>query len=460
MDEPDDEPTTIRPFVMPETTQRDAVLSKLRNQIGKYEIREKLGRGSFGVVYLARDPGLERDIAIKVLRPKHLTNPDIVHRFLQEARATARIAHPGIVTIYDCGLVETVQGQTAFIAMELLTGESLTRRLERCGRLEPQVAIEIARQVASALEAAHRAQVLHRDLKPDNIYLVPDPAMPSGERVKILDFGLAKLGNDGHTHVHNVFGTPRYMSPEQCRSSTLVDHRSDVYALGCILFELIAGQPPFDGDVRQVIDLQRRGNPPRALTLSSNCPPALDELIAEMLAKDPTARPTCMAAVQRGLASASAGGDATAVSPPLDVQTPVPGVLTPRLLLDAAVPALLMEQPDPRSCALSGEILVPPQDAHIAALRPPMPPQDGHVPRLQPPRPERAATVSVGRRRNLRATLGADVRHLRQLGRNLRGTLGAHVRHLRHLERVQVAKLAALGAAVFAVVIVAMIVLV
>src|SRR6185295_641541 len=97
--------------------------------IGKYEIRDKLGRGSFGVVYLARDPGLERDIAIKVLRPKHLTNPEIVHRFLQEARATARIAHPGIVTIYDCGLVETQQGQTAFIAMELLSGESLTQRL-------------------------------------------------------------------------------------------------------------------------------------------------------------------------------------------------------------------------------------------------------------------------------------------------------------------------------------------
>jgi serine/threonine protein kinase len=251
--------------------------------------------------------------------------------------------------------------------------------------------------------------------------------MPSGERVKILDFGLAKLGNDGHTHVHNVFGTPRYMSPEQCRSSTLVDHRSDVYSLGCILFELIAGQPPFDGDVRQVIDLQRRGNPPRALTLASDCPPALDELIAEMLAKDPAARPQCMAALQRGLASASAGGDSTVVSPPLVVQTPMPGVLTPQLLL-AAVPAVTVAQHDPRGCA-SGEIVVPV-------------PQNGDGGRLQPPRPERAGTVSVGRRRKIQFTLGG------------------HARHFRNLKRIQVAKLAALGAAVFTVVIVALITLV
>lgn len=153
--------------------------------IGKYTLRDKLGRGAFGVVFTARDPSLDRDVAIKVLRPTHLANQEIVQRFLQEARATARIAHPGIVTIHDCGQVETNLGATAFIVMELLAGESLASRLVRGGRLPPEAAIEIVRQVASALEMAHRVDVLHRDLKPDNIYLVPDPAMPSGERVKI-----------------------------------------------------------------------------------------------------------------------------------------------------------------------------------------------------------------------------------------------------------------------------------
>ena len=319
--EPDDEPTTIRPPLAlvespPAATPPDAVIApgaparrdasrvvtlKRPGKIGKYDLRNKLGRGAFGVVYLARDPSLERDIAIKVLRLRHLTNGDIVQRFLQEARATARIAHPGIVTIFDCGLVEAARGPTAFIAMELLSGESLTKRLARSGRLSPGLATEFVRQVASALEAAHKVDVLHRDLKPDNIYLVPDPAMPSGERVKILDFGLAKLGHDGNTAVQNVFGTPRYMSPEQCRSSAQVDHRGDIYSLGCILFELVTGRPPFEGDVRQVIDRHQRVTPPRAASIAPECPAALDDLIAEMLAKDAAARPQTMAAVQRQL---------------------------------------------------------------------------------------------------------------------------------------------------------------
>ena len=269
--------------------------------IGKYKLRDKLGRGAFGVVFTAHDPSLDRDVAIKVLRPTHLTNQEIVQRFLQEARATARIAHPGIVTIHDCGRVETNLGETAFIAMELLTGETLTSRLARSGWLEPEVAAEIARQVASAIEAAHRVDVLHRDLKPDNIYMVPDPAMPSGERVKILDFGLAKLGREGQTQLQTVFGTPRYMSPEQCRSATQIDHRSDIYSLGCVLFELVTGRPPFEGDIRQLIERHQRMVAPRVASFVPRVSPALDGLIAEMLAKDPMERPQTMGAVQRAL---------------------------------------------------------------------------------------------------------------------------------------------------------------
>jgi len=278
-----------------------------RGRIGKYELRERLGKGAFGVVFTARDPSLDRDVAIKVLRPNHLRNPTIVQRFLQEARATARIAHPGIVTIHDCGQVDTKAGPTAFIAMELLFGESLTARLVRCGRLPADAASEIIRQVASALDAAHRADVLHRDLKPDNIYLVPDPAIPSGERVKVLDFGLAKLGTDGLTNVETVFGTPHYMSPEQCRSATQVDHRSDIYSLGCILFELVTGRVPFEGDVRELVEFHQYAAPPRASSLAPDVPPMLDALISDMLAKDPMHRPQTMGAVRRALQNGPSG---------------------------------------------------------------------------------------------------------------------------------------------------------
>jgi len=377
-------------------------------KIGKYDLRDKLGRGAFGVVYLARDPGLERDIAIKVLRLRHLTNGDIVQRFLQEARATARISHPGIVTIYDCGLVDAARGPTAFIAMELLSGESLTKRLARSGRLSPGLATEIVRQVASALEAAHRVDVLHRDLKPDNIYLVPDPAMPSGERVKILDFGLAKLGQDGHTAVQNVFGTPRYMSPEQCRSSAQVDHRGDIYSLGCILFELVTGCPPFDGDARHVIDRHQRAIPPRAVSIAPACPAALDNLIASMLAKDPGARPQTMAAVQRQLQLQGFGAPADAMAPIAARQLASPVPPTPPETM-APIAARQLASPAPptppelREAALPSEPVMPASGPR--AIVGPVSPADP-VPRCERPAtsghpapPPRATSLPTADRR-------------------------------------------------------------
>jgi serine/threonine protein kinase len=270
-------------------------------RFGKYELRQKLGMGTFGLVFTARDLDLDRDVAFKVLNPTHVTNRDVMQRFLQEARASARIQHPGIVTVFDFGRLPTSIGETAFITMELLQGESLTARLNRTGRLSPEVACEIARQIASALDAAHRADVLHRDLKPDNIYLVPDPAVPSGERAKVIDFGLAKLGSSGHTMTNTIFGTPRYMSPEQCRSSGEIDQRSDIYSLGCIMFELLTGRTPFDGDLRQLIERHQRTMPPRAKSFAPEISQGLDDLIDSMLAKDPTARPQTMAALQRAL---------------------------------------------------------------------------------------------------------------------------------------------------------------
>jgi serine/threonine-protein kinase len=380
--EPEDEPTTIRPSPLPASLALREVsvvrnsgrgfAASLGGRVGKYELRHKLGRGAFGVVFTARDPSLDRDVAIKVLRPSHLTNSEIVQRFLQEARATARITHPGIVTIHDCGRVETGSGSTAFIAMELLSGESLTSRLLRCGRLAPGTAAEIARQVASALEAAHRAAVLHRDLKPDNIYIVPDPAMPSGERVKVLDFGLAKLGQEGNTQLQTVFGTPRYMSPEQCRSAAQVDHRSDIYALGCILFELVTGRLVFDGDVRQLIERHQFQAPPRATSVVPELSPALDALIGEMLAKDPLERPQTMGAVQRALHHA------------ITIETPV---------IETGLPRPGLPRPG-ETWAIGTDPATAPELSRPAELqRPPEPPRPPELSRsCEHPRPPRSAS--------------------------------------------------------------------
>jgi len=302
----DDEQTSVhhvaapQEFVATDSQARGFVLAP-GGRVGKYELQEKLGQGTFGLVFVARDLDLDRDVAIKMLNPTHQTNNEISHRFLQEARASARIDHPGIVTVLDCGKVDTVMGEGAYIVLELLKGESLTNRLARSGKLAPSTAVEVARQIASALDAAHRADVLHRDLKPDNVYLVPDPAVPSGERVKVLDFGLARIGASRHTLMNTVFGTPRYMSPEQCRSAALIDHRSDIYSLGCILFELVTGRTPFDGDLRQLIDSHQRVIAPRARQFTPEVSPALDDLIAQMLAKDPNQRPQSMGAVEAAL---------------------------------------------------------------------------------------------------------------------------------------------------------------
>ena len=296
---------------------------------GKFELREKIAQGTFGVVFTARDKNLDRDVAVKLLNPAHVSNRDIVQRFLLEARAAARIAHPGIVTMFDCGVIE---GSTtgAYIAMELLQGESLTARLQEHGRLAPAVAVEVARQVASALDAAHEARVLHRDLKPDNIYVVPDPAVAGGERIKVLDFGLAKLGDTGQTQMHSVFGTPRYMSPEQCRSAKQIDHRSDIYALGCILFELVTGRTPYEGSLRELVDRHQRAPIPRASAFSLEVTPALDDLILQMLQKDPALRPQSMAAVQRMLKSVAAELALPPVAQTIILAPPAETVALPR----------------------------------------------------------------------------------------------------------------------------------
>ena len=268
---------------------------------GRYELERRLGQGTFGCVYAARDTKLGRLVALKVLHAEHAANVDSRQRFLQEAGAAACIAHPGIVTVFDVGTLD--DADTPYIAMELLDGESLQARLARCGRMSSAKVRQVGSQIASAIDAAHRAGVLHRDLKPANLFIVPDPAAVDGERVKVLDFGLAKptLTASVKTRAATVFGTPNYMSPEQFEAKPNVDPRSDIYALGCILYELGTGRIPFAGSLREVVTKHRSEPPPSMRELAPEICPELDALVRCMLAKDPKARPQTMAHVGQAL---------------------------------------------------------------------------------------------------------------------------------------------------------------
>ena len=306
-------------------------------RIGKYEIRQKLGQGGFGILYSAHDAELGRDIAIKFLRPEHAFRTQVVQRFLQEARAAARISHPGIVTVFESGQVngtDTRADGTVYIAMELLAGDTLANRLHRGGRMPYGMAIGFCRQMATALAAAHQAGIVHRDLKPQNVFIVSDPSVVGGERIKILDFGIAKLVDDMgsaiNTHSMLMLGTPMYMSPEQCKSSAKVDQRSDIYSLGCMLFEMVCGKPPFAGDSGELIAKHQLVTPPSVRSLVPELPPVLDQIITAMLAKNPDERPQTMSAVLDLLEEC---GDERAIEPPtVTDMAPVPSTLdeTPR----------------------------------------------------------------------------------------------------------------------------------
>ena len=299
--------------------------------LGAYTIVRPLGAGGMGVVYLARHRHIGRDAAIKVLLPELTKNEDIVARFLTEARATAAIRHPGIVEILDCDIDATGR---AYIVMEYLRGESLANCLARAPRslsALPSV-VSVGIQVASGLAAAHERGIVHRDLKPDNLFLATDGGPRTPVTIKILDFGIAKLvsgNNEGNTHktrTGSMLGTPAYMSPEQARDASSIDDRADVYALGCILFEMTAGRPPFvRAGAGEVMIAHVIEPPPKLSSLVPEVDPALESLVAQMLEKDPAGRPQTMTEVQSRLEAMTAGRAAplmTAIMPIVDNSQP------------------------------------------------------------------------------------------------------------------------------------------
>jgi serine/threonine-protein kinase len=263
--------------------------------VSGYVIDGILGQGGMGVVYSATHSVIGKRAAIKVLRSEVSMSAITVERFVQEARAVNQIGHPNIIDIFDYG---TLPDGRAFHLMDLLVGESLRKRLRR-GALHPSEAANVLEGITSALMAAHDKGIVHRDLKPDNIYLITkDEGWPD---IKLLDFGLAKLMPEAGaaafiTKTGVMIGTPEYMSPEQARGLP-IDYRTDVYALGVLLFEILAGERPFPtmGDAFAMLQCHAEEPPPSIASLVSGLPDEMVQLVDTMLAKEPAARPSLAA---------------------------------------------------------------------------------------------------------------------------------------------------------------------
>jgi serine/threonine-protein kinase len=263
-------------------------------RIGNYEIKAKIGEGGMGAVYLGEHPLIGKKVAVKVLLEELAAKEDIVARFFNEAKAVNDIGHSNIVDIVDFGKTPGESGaDVVYFIMEFLDGESLSARIRRAG-LPFKDTLHIMAQCCSALAASHKKGIVHRDLKPENIYLV---ARGNDKNfVKVLDFGIAKLTGDGTTQSHKtrtglVIGTPTYMSPEQCEGKGLIDHRSDVYSLGIVMYELLSGQVPFPGEGFGEILVAHLTRPvPKLTEVNKALTPQLEAIVNHAVEKDKNRR--------------------------------------------------------------------------------------------------------------------------------------------------------------------------
>lgn len=274
------------------------------DQVGCYRLVRLLGQGSMGIVFEAIDQ-IERRVAVKLVHPSQAPNLEQNRRLLAEAQAAKLILHPGLVTIYENGVLSD---GNVYIVMEYLEGQTLSERLhDKRGKLRLEHAISITRQSAAALAAVHSQGFAHGDLKPGNLMLIPDPEQPGGDRVKLLDFGIAKIcGADGEPpETQQIIGSTRYISPEQCKGSPLTVDRSDVYSLGLLLFEMATGESPYVliGEELLSWSFAHVTMLPRTLhQLLPETPAELDDLLSAMLNKLPAERPTMFEVEQRLLA--------------------------------------------------------------------------------------------------------------------------------------------------------------
>lgn len=362
------EPTQV---AMP-PSQKKAPPDELAGRLldGKYQLLARIGAGGMGAVYQARRVHIGDEVAVKVLHAQYVTEASAVERFRREARAAAMLRHPSVVAIYDFG--EARGNDPAFIVMELVEGISLRTLLQRERRLAPERAVALMREICAGVGAAHRHHVVHRDLKPDNVIVTAPTHTGEFEKVKVLDFGIAKLRDltpdQSLTQTGAVLGTPYYMSPEQCRGDAL-DARSDVYSLGAMLYEMMAGQPPFTASTITGVVAKHLTETPRPLSQYVAITPTLEASIMRALAKDPNWRQTDAIAFARDLQSAL-----QTFSPRVIDVTPEPRAASHSL----SEPTVVVPPPQPT---------VPPRAAQTVASGPASMPGPATPSLGNPPRP-------------------------------------------------------------------------
>ena len=362
----------LPPVVSP--PERDPLIGTVVD--GRYRVESVLGVGGMGVVYRATHAIIDRPLAIKVLRAEGSRDPKVVERFTREARAASAIGNEHIVDITDFGLLP--DGATYFV-MELLEGACLADLLRDKRRLIDRArTFDIGMQLCDALGAAHGRGIVHRDLKPDNIHLIERGG--SLDFVKVLDFGIAKVSGASNklTRAGQVFGTPHYMSPEQC-AGTAVDHRADVYATGVILYEMVSGRVPFDAEAMGEIlakHLKEAPVPPSALPPPTDVSPELEAIIMRCLAKSPDDRYQSMDELRADLESASRNEGSRTI---LDIQATAPTAAaaaaatpTPRSRHAALPPTRRVAarplRPDVQTTELPGLVALSPLLIVLAAL--------------------------------------------------------------------------------------------
>ncbi len=321
--------------------------------VGNYLVTQKLGEGGMGSVYLAEHPTIGKKVALKVLHSEFCQNEEVANRFITEAKAVNAIGHPNIVDIVDYGVIQAGQrDRLVYFIMEYLSGITLSQVIRTQSPLPPERALTIALQVGDALAASHRCGIVHRDLKPDNIILLQRGR--ESDFVKLLDFGIAKLtGGDGlsshRTRTGLVLGTPAYMSPEQCEGKANVDHRTDIYALGICLYEMLVGRVPFIGEGYGEILVQHLTARPIEPSRYRMMSPHVEMVVLKALEKRPEMRYPNMDEMMRAMADPvgfveSHGGisgflqrqlmpSTTGALPPVRLtpgpMTPVPGLMSP-----------------------------------------------------------------------------------------------------------------------------------
>jgi serine/threonine protein kinase len=365
----------------------------LAPSIGGYTVLRLLGEGGMGRVFLARHEVLEREVVIKQIRPHLAVRPDLVHRFVAEARAAARLRHPNVVEVLDCALAPD---GAPYLVLEYLRGQTLHAWLSTTGAADPRLVALIVAQVASALVGAHAAGIVHRDLKPENLFLTDAPlhlaarlrlaGLPTALFVKVLDFGIAKLADSVGPRPGFALGTPAFMPPEQLEDSADVDGRADVYALGAVAWEALTGRPlPWAG--RSLVEIHRaqlEGPPPDPRALRPALSPDLAAVVARALAGDRNERWPTIDAFARAFAAAVPDGATilTEVAPALVDEPP-----------SAAGPAPPAARPRPALSASPASLASPASPASpVGPITEPL------APASRPPSPRAARSTSAARR--------------------------------------------------------------